>query len=115
MRTRILSILLSFVIVLCMGIGVAEARSAIVRPQLLFDGSTAECYVYIRSPGDEIEATMELWEGRTLLDSWSGSGSSVLTLEGSHRATSGHTYTVEIYGTVDGEPLDVTPVSETCP
>lgn len=115
MRTRVLNSLVSLAMVLCMGINVAEARAAMIRPQLLFDGATAECYVYVRSPGDRIDATMELWEGNTLLDSWYGSGSSILTIKGSHRVTSGRTYTVEVHGTVGGEFFEGVPVMATCP
>ena len=115
MRTRIFSVLLSLTLVLYMGSTAAYARSTRVVPELYFNGKTAECYVYIREIGQEIEATLELWEGRTLLDSWSGSGSSVLTLEGSHRAASGHTYTVEVYGTVGGESFEGIPVTATYP
>ena len=115
MRTRIFSGLLSFVLVLYFGSTVAYARSARVVPELYFNGTTAECSVYIREFGQKIEATMELWEGSTLVNSWSDSGSSVLTLEGSYRATSGHTYTVEVYGTIGGEPFNGVSSSKTCP
>ena len=113
MRNRVLPALLSLVLVVCLGTSAAEARALKVVPQLSFTGTTAECSVNIREFGKKIEATMELWEGRTLLDSWSGSGSSVLMLEGSHRAVSGRTYTVEVYGTIDGEAFEAASLSKT--
>lgn len=116
MRTRIFPGIVSLAMILCMGLGVAEARRApSVMPQLSFSGTTVECSAEIWGAGKSIEATLELWEGRTLLDSWSGSGSSVLMLEGSHRAASGRTYTVEVYGTVGGESFEGIPVTATCP
>ena len=70
MRNRVLPALLSLVLVVCLGTGAAEARALKAVPQLSFTGTTAECSVNIREFGKRIEATMELWEGRTLLDSW---------------------------------------------
>lgn len=115
MKTRILPALLSLVLVLCVGSTEAKARYMDVWPELSFDNTTAECSVVIMEWGKTISATMELWEGNTLLDSWSDSGVSALTLEGSHRAVSGWTYTVEVYGTIGGEAFEAPLVSKTCP
>ena len=113
MRNRVLPALLSMALVVCLGTSAAEARASTILPQLSFRGNTVECSVMIREPGQQITATLELWEGCTLLDSWSGSGSSVLNLEGSHRAVSGRTYTVEVYGTIDGEAFEAASLSKT--
>lgn len=115
MRNRVLPAVLSLVLVVCLGTSAAEARATTVFPQLSFRGNMVECSVMIREPGQQITATLELWEGQTLLDSWSGSGSSVLMLEGSHRAVSGRTYTVEVYGTIDGASFEAPSTSKTCP
>lgn len=114
MRTRKLPVILLLLFILCTG-AEATSRALMVVPELLFNGRTAECSVMMREAGKEIEATLELWEGDTLLDSWTDSGISFLSIEGHHRATSGETYTVKVYGTVNGESFTATPLSKTCP
>lgn len=36
-----------------------------------------------------IHATLQLWQGRTMIDSWSGNGTSYLLITGSHEVTKG--------------------------
>ena len=62
-----------------------------------------------------IDATMELWYGSTLVDSWSDSDSTCLTLAGTHSVVSGRTYTLTVSGTAGGIAFTGTPVSKTCP
>lgn len=116
MKKRILPILLPLVLILCMGSSSAVlARATFVRNYISFNGKTAECSVSISAAGQKIDATLELWEKDTLLDSWTGSGYDVLRIEGNHRAVSGHTYTVKVNGTIDGIDIKADPVSKTCP
>ena len=44
-------------------------------------------------PGNTINATMQLWQGDILVDSWSGSGTSTLRLSETHSATKGKAHT----------------------
>lgn len=81
--------------------------------QLTIDGNTAICQVTIAKSGKSIQATMELWQGNTLVDSWSGNETSYLHLVGTHRITTGKTYTVTVLCTVDGKDFYVRPVSKT--
>lgn len=116
MKKRILPILLPLVLLLCMGNSSAViARAPAISPRIAFDANTVNCSASITAVGKSIDATLELWEGNTLLDSWSGSGSSALVLEGSHSAVSGHTYTVKVHGTIGGSDFTATPFSRTCP
>lgn len=85
-----------------------------VTPSLTFSGTTANCSVTVRDSGKEIEATVELWYGNTLIDSWSDSGTSRLTVSGSHTVTKGRTYTMKVAVTVDGSNVNVSPISKTC-
>lgn len=80
-----------------------------------FNGTTATCSVRISAPGKTIKATMQLWQGNTLVDSWSGSGTSTLRLSETHSVTKGKTYTVRVTCTVNGSSYAVNPVTKTCP
>ena len=62
-----------------------------------------------------IDATMELWYGSTLVDSWSDSDSTCLTLAGTHSVVSGRTYTLTVSGTAGGVAFTGTPVSVNLP
>ncbi len=82
---------------------------------LEFNGTTAVCNVRISKPGNTIKATMQLWQGNTLVDSWNGSGTSTLRLSGTHSVTKGKTYTVRVTCTVNGSSYAVNPTTKTCP
>ena len=84
-------------------------------PSLSFSGNTANCSVNIMETGKFIDANLELWSGSTLVDSWSGRGTSVVRITGSCNVTSGRTYTLKVTGTVGGNTISVTPISRTCP
>ena len=76
-------------------------------------GTTATCRVSIAKPGKTIHATLQLWQGRTMIDSWSGNGTSYLLITGSHEVTKGKTYTVKVVCTVDGQSFYVNPATAT--
>ena len=99
---------------MCLSVCAAEPRAPIARPTLSFNGTTANCKVIITSVGNDIEAIMELWNGSTLVDSWSDEGTSTLTINGTCRVTKGVTYTLKVYGTADGQSFSSTPLSKTC-
>ena len=67
----------------------------------------------IAKPGKTIHATLQLWQGRTMIDSWSGNGTSYLLITGSHEVTKGKTYTVKVVCTVDGQSFYVNPATAT--
>lgn len=72
-----------------------------------------EIYESIAKPGKTIHATLQLWQGRTMIDSWSGNGTSYLLITGSHEVTKGKTYTVKVVCTVDGQSFYVNPATAT--
>ena len=80
-----------------------------------FNGTTVTCSVRISAPGKTIKATMQLWQGNTLVDSWSGSDTSTLRLSETHNVTKGKTYTVRVTCTVNGSSYAVNPATKTCP
>ena len=82
-------------------------------PTLTFTGTTTHCRVSITEIGKSIEATFELWQGNTLVDSWVGS-ETYLVIAGNHSVISGQTYTLKVTGTMDGIPFTGTPVTKKC-
>ena len=92
-----------------------RAKATSITPSLTFNGTTASCSVVIKQRGKQISATMELWHGTTLVDSWSGSQQSSLTLSQTHSGcVSGWTYTLKINGTIGGVAFSEITVSATC-
>lgn len=91
-----------------------EPRAAVAHPSLYFSGTTANGEVTIIDSGKQISATMSLWQGNTFVDSWSGSGTSVVKITGSCEVEPGKTYTLKVSGTSGGTTLFVDPVSATC-
>ena len=94
--------------------GVATSvQAATPSASITINGTTATCRVSIAKPGKTIHATLQLWQGRTMIDSWSGNGTSYLLITGSHEVTKGKTYTVKVVCTVDGQSFYVNPATAT--
>ncbi len=92
-----------------------RAEAASIVPDLSFSGTMASCYVKITQRGKQITATMELWHGTTLVDSWSGTGTNSLTLNETHSGcVSGWTYTLKINGTIGGVAFSEITETATC-
>ena len=83
--------------------------------KLTFSGTTANCVLTVKSPGDSIDATLKLYHGMTQIDSWSANGSNSIAIGETHNCVSGQTYRLEADITVNGSPVNVTPVTRTCP
>lgn len=80
---------------------------------LSISGETATCRVRISQSGKSIQVTMQLWQGGTLIDSWSKSGTTYVSVKGIHDVIKGKTYTVKVLCTVDGRSLYIKPVTKT--
>ena len=115
MKKKLLAILTLSALVLAMTISAfaAERRAPSISVRLAFDGTTAECTAIITSVGDEIDATMQLKRGSTVLKTWTGDGTNVVNLYGEHGVTKGVTYTLVVSGTIDGVPFSESE-SKTC-
>lgn len=57
---------------------------------------------------------MDLWYVNRLIDSWSGTATSVLYLSGSTQVVNGRTYTLTVTGTIGGVAFDAESVSGAC-
>lgn len=115
MKKRFVPLILVFVMLLTLGANAAaESRATGATPELSFSETTANCSVTITSPTKKIEAALSLWDGNTLIDSWSGSGTTVLVITGSTAVVDGRTYTLKVSGTIGGVAFEGTPISRTC-
>ena len=117
MNKRIFSVLLAIMLLLAISANAnAAVKSVRSSLSLSFSGSTANCSAVVRESGKQINVTMDLWHGSTLLASWTGSGTNYAIASGSYSSVqSGETYTLNAYGTASGTPFTVTPISRTCP
>ena len=75
-----------------------------VVPDITFNGTEADCNVRITASKatDRIVATMELWQGTTLIDSWNGNGLWTLKLNGTADVQKNKTYTLVIEYSING-------------
>ena len=117
MNKRIFSAILAVMLLLIVSANAnAAVKSLKTSLSLSFSGSTANCSAVVREPNKQIDVTMELWCGSTLLDTWTDSGTSLVTVSGSYTGVqSGKTYTLKAHGTSNGIPFTVTPISKTGP
>jgi type 1 fimbria pilin len=106
--------ILVLLVLLCSASAYA-ATTAVGKPSLSFSGTTASCSITVTQSGKPIDVTLELYQGSTLVDSWSKSGTSRVKVSGSASVTSGLSYRLEAYGTINGVPFTATPVTRTCP
>lgn len=83
--------------------------------KLSFSGTTIQCSGKVTSIGDTINATMELKQGGVVIDSWNASGVGIASMNGTHAGVSGQTYTLVIYGTVNGVSFASISDTKVCP
>ena len=113
--------LLAILLILCMlgsmmSIG-AAARFDGGSISLSFSGTTANCSFdyFAENANTTISVTLILWNGTTLVGSWSNSGTGYVVVSGTAAVTSGVTYRLAAYVVVNG---DITPTIDkwgTCP
>lgn len=100
---------IAMLLVLATTAGAAMAQLIVTR-DLIFSGTAANCSASIKDNGKSIDATMELWCGNVPLAVWTDSGTSQVILDGSLTVASGMTYTLKVYGTINGNPFEATPL-----
>lgn len=83
----------------------AEPRAITVRPNLSFNGTTALCEVTVSSYGKSIDLTLSLWQGESLIEQWTASGTSLVTISESCTVVKGKSYRLTVSGTVNGESV----------
>lgn len=94
----------SIVILLNVPVNAICTRNNDVGCTLDFSGNTAICACEISadSSSDWISATMELWKGNTMLNSWSSSGAESVSMNESENITRYNTYRLKIHYSVNG-------------
>ena len=77
------------------------AKAAIQKPSLTFNGNTAYCGAMVKEYGKSITVTLSLWQGGTMLASWSASGQNIVEIQRCCTAPTGLTYTLKLNGTIN--------------
>lgn len=90
-----------------------NAKAVITRPKMFIVGNTATCSASLKAPGQYIDATLELKQGSTVIASWSDADTGELILSGTATVTSGVTYTLTVYGTIDGVAFTPSSITRT--
>ena len=91
-----------------------EVKASIVTPSLAFSGTTAQCSVSVSDAGKPIFVTMKLYQGSTLMSSWSKSGTGYVYLYKTKTVTKGKTYTLKVSGTINGAAFTAPTITRTC-
>ena len=114
LKKRLLIALVAMVFVLS-SVNVFAATKTTINPNLTFNGTTAHCSVSVFDYGKNIDITLELWQGNTLIHSWPANRTSYVIIDEYSLVTSGCTYTLLVTGTIDDVYINCTPVTKTCP
>lgn len=117
MKKRFCALVLLFAVLLTIPAYAASTpRTPFLRPAISFSGTTANCSMVVTADNtrDKISATLELWHGNTLMDSWENSGSGVLRINGSSKVTKGKTYKVIGKVKINNTTYPPVEVSGTC-
>lgn len=113
MKKRIFPLVLVIVIILGTGAN-AAITSFTIAPELSYTGTTADCGLYVRTQGKQINATLELWHGTSLINSWSSSGFGTLQLSKTATVCTGQMYTLRACVTIDGVQQPPVECHKTC-
>ncbi len=117
MKKRYIQILVVLVLVLSLtanvyaGESYVEENRSVGLPAITVIGNTAKCKATVNYQGLYINATLELWQGNTLVASWTNSGMDSVTVSGNATIIHGLTYTLTVSGTAGG--VEFTPRSIT--
>lgn len=115
MRKHTILVALCLIFMFAYPVQAVEPRITVNQPTLEFSGTTALCEFRITNFGKSNSVTLELWNGSTLVDSWTRSGTSVVTISETCAVVSGRIYTLVVGGTCDEESFSSTSISQRCP
>ena len=117
MNRRILAVVAVMLVFSCAVASAATPYALGANPTLSFDDEVAECYVECRgrSTSDKIEATLTLYQGSRVVDSWSDSGRGSVTISETCNVESGVTYRLAVEWSVNGVDQLTVGVTKTCP
>lgn len=104
MRRGIITLAVIIALVIPMTVHAATERTIRIYPELSFSGTTATCSVTVAadSTRDEIEASIELWEGSVCIKVWQISGIGSIEFEKLVSVSKGKTYTLASNVSING-------------
>ena len=105
MKKRSLALILVLSLLLSTSALAVETRSSISLPSLSFSGTTAICSGTVISANDRISATLELLQDGVHRASSGKTDDNIVAISMNIPIERGHTYTLYIYGTIDGKPF----------
>ena len=117
MMKRIVTIVALLALVFTLPTFAAQQRSPAIFPGISFSGTTATCTVdvYADNATDSIYLDAELWQGNTLVKSWSGSGQGDISSVRTATVTRGKAYTLKAYVTINNKDYPEVTITRTCP
>lgn len=117
MKRRMISLALLVVLALSVSAQAVQPRASATYPTLVFSGTTATCSVSCKGddPSDTVTATLTLYQGSNVVESWSASGRYRANISDSCAVQSGKTYTLTVEYTVNGEEMPSLSTTKRCP
>lgn len=104
MVKRIVSLVVLLALILAIPAYAASQRLVDVLPDVTFANNNATCTVeiYADRSNDQINATMELWQGTRRIDSWNDSDSGYLFMEETACVETNTTYKLVVNYSING-------------
>lgn len=104
MKKRFWGLIIIMAMILTVPTYAVSARTVDVVPDIEFNGTQAICTVRIMGDRttDRIAATMKLWQGSTLIDDWSASGTGILKIDETATVVKNKTYKITVDYTING-------------
>ena len=104
-KVALLLVMVLLVSVLAVPTMAAEPRIVTIAPSLSFDGTTARCGVSMvgNMATDELEATIRLYRGSTLIATWYAEGNGYIFFSKEKVVTKGYNYKLTVDLTINGE------------
>ena len=107
MKKRMISLVLLAVMALSLTAQAATPWVLRGRPKLTISGTTATCSATVEcSAGDEIKLILTLWCGENIVDSWTETGISEVSIKETCEVVEGNYYELVMMPVVNGEALE---------
>lgn len=115
MKTRNVLLFFAVLFLLTTQANAASTRT-LLAPSLSFDGTTANCSIFVAgtAPSDEVSATLQLWKGNICIAAWKQESTTYVSIKETATVEKGETYTLTVDISINGVPQATVPVSRTC-
>jgi hypothetical protein len=117
LRKRAISLVWMVVLMLSISAQAIQPKNSSASPTLVFNGTTAICSVMCRgnSTTDDIDATLTLYQGSIVVDSWYASGKYRINISDSCTVQSGKMYTLTVEYAVNNVDMPAVSTTKRCP